>query len=116
MTAKALNTIPSARELTNTLPPPGTPCTVGISGARGACPLGFTFEDTWDIDAEGRSNYPICQPAAVVLSPVLDNILSGRDMDAMAECLCPFNDCRLTFVVHAPKVIDERYRTEKARR
>ena len=116
MTAKTLNAGPSTRNLINTLPAPRTPCTVGISGAKGACPLGFTFEDTWEIDAEGNSNYPICQPAAVVLSPVLDNILNGRDMEAVAECVCPFNDCRLTFVVHAPKVIDERYRTEKARR
>ncbi len=116
MTAKAPNTGPPSREMTNFLPAPKTPCTVGISGTKGTCPLGFIFEDTWDIDAEGQSNYPICQPAAVVLSPVLDNILSGRDMDAVAECVCPFNDCRLTFVVHAPKVIDERFRSEKARR
>lgn len=97
---------PRWSELLDTIPAPAVPCTVGIAGAKGKCPLGFMEEDTWEVDDAGRLSYPLCRNAVEALRPVLKRLAEGRDFDSRAQCKCPFADCRLTFVVHAPSIIE----------
>ncbi len=89
-------------DMSNSFTAPRARCTVGIAGVSGACPLGFMYEDAWEIDERGQSNYPLCQPAIDALRPILEKLSDEVDFDTRAQCVCPFSDCRVTFVVHCP--------------
>lgn len=105
MTTNRSETTPHFKDLTNVFPTSGVGCTIGISDASNRCPLGFIDEDRWDVDENGQSNYPLCQPAIDALRPILKRLIEGKDFDSRAQCECPFNGCSITFVVHcAPNV------------
>lgn len=65
------NTSARLGDLMSRVTAPGTQCTVGISGARGQCPLGFMQEDVWEVDAAGRPAYPLCPSAVEAIRPLL---------------------------------------------
>lgn len=102
MTTDHSETTPHFSDLTTTFPAPKVPCTIGISDASNDCPLGFIDEDNWNIDENGQSNYPLCQPAIEAIKPILEKLANGKDFDSRAQCKCPYNGCSLTFVVHCP--------------
>jgi hypothetical protein len=97
---------PRWSDLLEKAPAPAVPCTVGIAGATGRCPLGFMEEDTWEVNGDGRLSYPLCRNAVEALRPVLKRLAEGRDFDSRAQCKCPYTGCRLTFVVHAPSIFE----------
>ena len=102
-----INTNARLGDMMSRVTAPGTPCTVGISGAKGQGPLGFMQEDVWEVDADGQLSYPLCPPAVEAIGPLLKRIALGRDFDSRGECRCPHVECRLSFVVHSPKMFDK---------
>lgn len=102
-----INTNAPFNDLVNRVAAPGTACTVGISGARGRCPLGFMQEDVWEVDEKGMLSFPLCPPAVRTINPLLKKISEGRDFDSRGECRCPYGECRLSFVVHSPKMFEK---------
>ena len=96
---------PAYKKLRNELPNPNVPCTIGISCVKGECPLGFVGEDVWRVDEQGNTNFPLCQEAIDVLGKVIERINAGRDFDSRAQCNCQYAECQVTFVVHAPDIV-----------
>lgn len=97
---------PHIRDMVSQTEAPGTQCRIGISGSSGVCPLGFMEEDVWSVDELGNLSFPLCVPAVEALRPVLIQVSEGRDFDTRAECQCPHADCRVSFVVHCPKLFE----------
>ena len=77
---------------------PLSPVTISVVGATGVCPLGFRPGHTWVIGDDGHLSRPLCQPAVVAVSSMLQSV-STKGAKLRVPCYCPLGNREVAFAV-----------------